>query len=46
MSIKFNETHLSPVESANYLGVIISKNCSVAQIKVAKTELIGRFKMF
>ena len=39
MSIKFNETHLSPVESANYLGVIIGKNCSEAQIKVAKTEL-------
>ena len=37
MSIKFNDTHLSPVESANYLGVIIGKNCSEAQIKVAKT---------
>ena len=45
MSIKFNEIHLSPVESANYLGVIIGKNCSEAHIKVAKIELIRRFNV-
>ena len=45
MSIKFTDTHLSPVESGNYLGVIISKDCSEAQIKVAKTELIRRFNI-
>ena len=42
MSIKLNDTHLSRVASVNYHGVIIGKNCSKAQIKVAKTELIRR----
>ena len=45
MSIKFNYTHLSPFESANYIGVIIGKNCSEAQIKIAKTQIKRRFNI-
>ena len=40
MSIKLSETHLSPVESANYLGVIIGKNCSEAQSMLSQSKIL------